>query len=374
MKPFDVYSVYPVNIENGKGCYVFDSTGKKYLDFYGGHAVISIGHSHPHYVSKVSGQLQKLGFYSNSVEIPIQKEVAGLLGELSGYNDYDFFFCNSGAEAIENALKLASFHTDREKVLYFSNSFHGRTSLAVSITDNRAISAPVNYTDHVEKVSWEGLDEARAKLKDRKFCAVIVEGIQGVGGINVAEPQFLEGLSEMCSETGTCLILDEIQSGFGRSGKFFAHQYSSVKPDIITVAKGMGNGFPTGGVLIHPDIKAKKGMLGTTFGGNHLASAAVLSVLEVLRDENLLENSMKMGQLLKSELSRYDQLEVRGLGLMIGIDFQQDTRELRKKLVLEQGVFTGSAKSPNTLRLLPPLTIGEEEVQKFLDSLSKVLE
>ncbi|AEL28493.1 aspartate aminotransferase family protein [Cyclobacterium marinum] len=376
MQLFDVYPLMNVTPEKASGVHLWDNTGQKYLDLYGGHAVISIGHSHPHYVKRISDQLNKIGFYSNSVQIPLQREMASKLGELSGYDAYKLFLCNSGAEANENALKLASFETGKAGVIAFHGAFHGRTSGAVAITDNQKIVAPFN-SGH--KVFFEALGDLGAveqRLKDGEIAAVIIEGIQGVNGIQVAEPGFLSGLSTLTKKYGAKLILDEVQSGYGRTGKFFAHQWTAeLAPDLITIAKGMGNGFPIGGVLIHPDIEAKFGLLGTTFGGNHLACAAGLAVLEILEEENLMANAEQLGDFLIQELNEGfpEILAVRGKGLMIGLDLKNEAAPYRSELIKSHHIFTGSAASKNTIRILPPLCVKKEELQLFLKSLREVI-
>lgn len=373
MKLFDVYPLFDIEITEGKNCRTYDSNGVEYLDLYGGHAVISIGHSHPHYLKMMSGQMGKLVFYSNSVQNPLQVELAEKLGHLSGYEDYSLFLVNSGAEANENALKLASFHNGRKKVLAFSKAFHGRTSAAVKVTDNPKIVAPINDNLEVEFVPFNNIETAREVLLKNDVCAAIVEGIQGVGGIQIAETKFLKQLRELCTQTGTVLILDEIQSGYGRSGKFFAHQYADIHPDLITVAKGMGNGFPIGGVLISPIFKAIHGMLGTTFGGNHLACAAGIAVLDVMKDENLIQNTAEVGSYLMDQLQTISSIkEVRGRGLMIGIEMDYPVKELRRKLLFEQKVFTG-ASGTNVIRLLPPLTLTKADADLFLERLNRVI-
>lgn len=373
MKPFDVYPLFDIEITRGEGCRTYDEKGTEYLDLYGGHAVISIGHTHPHYLKMMNEQMQKLVFYSNSVQNPLQSELAEKLGKLSGYEDYSLFLINSGAEANENALKLASFHTERKKVLAFSKAFHGRTSAAVKVTDNPKIVAPVNDNLDVEFIPFNDIEAAKKSLEKRDFCAVIIEGIQGVGGIQIAETDFLIKLRELCTETGTVLILDEIQSGYGRSGKFFAHQYAGIRPDIITTAKGMGNGFPIGGVLISPMFEAVHGMLGTTFGGNHLACAAGIAVLDVMKDENLVENAAEIGVNLMEKLKAIPGIkEVRGRGLMIGIEMDYPVKDLRRKLLFEQKVFTG-ASGTNVIRLLPPLTLTKADADLFISRFVSVL-
>ncbi|WP_372947430.1 aspartate aminotransferase family protein [Mariniphaga sp.] len=371
MKLFDVYPLFNITPVKAEGCYVSDSEGNKYLDLYGGHAVISIGHSHPHYVSLISEQLKKIGFYSNSIQNPLQQELADKLGKLSGYDDYQLFLCNSGAEANENAIKLASFVTGRKKFISYKKAFHGRTSAAVALTDNPKIIAPVNETENAVILTFNDLQATEAKLKSEQVAAIIIEGIQGIGGINIPDPHFLEGLKKLTEKYGSLLILDEIQSGCGRSGKFFAHQYTNVKPDIITVAKGMGNGFPIGGVLIHPEIKPWPGMLGTTFGGNHLACAAGIAVLDVLENEKLIQNAEETGNYLMGKLAGISsEIQIRGKGLMIGLEFPYPVSELRKKLLFEHKIFTG-VSGQNMIRLLPPLSLKKVEADIFLKAFAK---
>jgi acetylornithine/N-succinyldiaminopimelate aminotransferase len=372
MNLFDVYPVYNVEPVRAKGSYVWDTEGTRYLDLYGGHAVISIGHAHPHYVAMLTGQLNKIGFYSNSVKIPLQEELAHKLGELSGYENYSLFLCNSGAEANENALKLASFHNGRRKIIAFSKAFHGRTAGAVAITDNKSIVAPVNSTDHVQFLPFNDA-EALEQAMNGEVCAVIVEGIQGVGGVNVASEAFLQKARQLCDTYGAVLILDSVQCGYGRSGKFFSHQYAAIDPDLITTAKGMGNGFPVGGVLIHPKFKAVHGMLGTTFGGNHLACAAGIAVLDVIKEENLIENARKTGNYLMDQVKGLPGIkEVRGRGLMIGIELEEPAEALRKKLLFEHRIFTGAA-GKYTIRLLPSLALQKQEADVFLESFGKLV-
>lgn len=369
MKLFDVYPLFNINIVRGKGCRVWDENGSEYLDMYGGHAVISIGHAHPHYVEMISNQVATLGFYSNSVVNKLQQQVAHRLGKLSGYEDYSLFLINSGAEANENALKLASFHNGRTKVISFGKAFHGRTSLAVEATDNPAIIAPINHNAHVTYLPLNDTDAVKNEISKGDVCAVIIEGIQGVGGIRIPENEFLCQLRRLCTEWGTVLILDEIQSGYGRSGKFFAHQYSNIRPDIITVAKGIGNGFPVAGMLTAPMFAAVHGQLGTTFGGNHLACSAAIAVLDVMEREKLIENADRVGAYLTEELKKLPSIkEVRGKGLMIGIEFNRPVKEIRDKLLFEQNVFTG-VSGTNTIRLLPPLSLSVEEAEEFLSRL-----
>ena len=373
MKLFDVYPLFDINIVRGKGCHVWDDQGTEYLDLYGGHAVISIGHAHPHYVEMISKQVATLGFYSNSVINKLQVELAERLGRACGYDDYQLFLINSGAEANENALKLASFHNGRTRIISFAKAFHGRTSLAVEVTDNPKIIAPVNACGHVTYLPLNDTEAMRAELRKGDVCAVIIEGIQGVGGIQVPDTTFMQALREECTAAGTVLILDEIQSGYGRSGKFFAHQYAGIRPDMITVAKGIGNGFPMGAVLISPEFKPVYGQLGTTFGGNHLACAAALAVLDVIEGKGLIENAKTVGTYLLDELKKLPQIkEVRGRGLMIGMEFEQPIKELRSRLLHEQKVFTG-VSGTNVIRLLPPLCLSMDEADLFLERFAKVL-
>lgn len=374
MKLFDVYPLFDVNIVRGKGCHVWDDKGTEYLDLYGGHAVISIGHAHPHYVEMISKQVATLGFYSNSVINKLQQQVAERIGKISGYDDYSFFLINSGAEANENALKLASFHNGRTRILSFSKAFHGRTSLAVEATDNPKIIAPINNCGHVTYVPLNDIEAMEKEIAKGDVCAAIIEGIQGVGGIRIPSNEFMTALRKSCSDNGTVLILDEIQSGYGRSGKFFAHQYSGIKPDIITVAKGIGNGFPMSGMLISPMFTPVYGQLGTTFGGNHLACSAALAVLDVMEKENLVENARTVGEYLINELKTIPAIkEVRGRGLMIGLEFDYPIKDLRLKLLHEEHVFTG-VSGTNTIRLLPPLCLTKEEATLFIEKLRKVLQ
>lgn len=373
MKLFDVYPLFDVEIVKGVGCHTYDSEGTEYLDLYGGHAVISVGHSHPHYVEALKHQAENLVFYSNSVINGLQKKFADLLGKACGYDDYQLFLINSGAEANENALKLASFYNGRKRVVSFSKAFHGRTSLAVEVTNNPKIVAPINDNSHVTFLPFNDVEAARAELAKGDVCAVIVEGIQGVGGIQVASDEFLKALREECDRYDTVLILDEIQSGYGRSGKFFAHQYSGVKPDMITMAKGIANGYPFAGVLISPKFKPVYGQLGTTFGGNHLGCAAAIAVLEIFEKENLVRNAAEVGEYLLAELKKLPQIkEVRGRGLMIGLEFEEPIKELRTRLLKEQHVFTG-ASGTNVLRLLPPLVITKADADEFIARLKQML-
>jgi len=375
MKLFDVYPINDITIERAKDSYVWDENGVQYLDMYGGHAVISIGHSNTHWIKRIEDQLNKIAFYSNSVQIPIQKELAKKLARLSGKQDFQLFLVNSGAEANENALKLASFHTGRKKIVAFKKAFHGRTSLAVAATDNPSIIAPVNETDNVVFLPFNDEAAVRAYFQTNgtEVAAVIIEAIQGVGGITLASTDFLQLLRHLCDENGAVLIADEVQCGYGRSGKFFAFDHAGINADIYTMAKGMGNGFPIGGILIAPHIKPKHGMLGTTFGGNHLACAAGLAVLEVMEEEDLVEKSKQRGQYLINKLKKIDGIEnIRGLGLMIGFDVPTDLKDLRKNLLLHHNVFTGEAK-PNVIRLLPALTITRKQMDEFLDALQEAI-
>ncbi len=376
MELFDVYPLYELKPVRGEGNYVFDDKDQAYLDLYGGHAVISIGHSHPHYVQKVSEQVAKLGFYSNSVLNDLQTELANKLGALSGCDHYRLFLCNSGAEANENALKMASFYNGRSKVVAFKKSFHGRTSAAVNVTDSPYIQAAINRTFQVDYLPLNDLETLEKSLAKEDVSAVIVEGIQGVGGIYVADPEFLLATQALCKKYNTVLILDEIQSGYGRSGRFFAFQYApGLEPDLISIAKGMGNGFPIGGLLLHPKFEAKHGLLGTTFGGNHLACAAGIAVLDVLYQDQLVQNAAEVGAYLIDELSQMEHVqEVRGEGLMIGIEFGFNTAKLRKSLLFEQKVFVGSASNANVVRLLPALSLGQKEADLFLEKLDHALQ
>ena len=375
MKLFDVYPLFDVNIVKGQGCHVWDDKGQEYLDLYGGHAVISIGHSHPHYVEKVTEQLYKIGFYSNSVINKLQQQLAERLGKLSGYDDYQLFLINSGAEANENALKLASFTNGRTRVLSAEKAFHGRTSLAVEVTNNPKIIAPINNNGHVTYLPMNDLAAWETELKKGDVCAVILECIQGVGGIKLATKEFAQGLQKLCKQHGTILICDEIQCGYGRSGRFFAHQWLDIRPDIITVAKGIANGFPMAGVLIAPDFKPVYGQLGTTFGGNHLACAAALAVLDVFEEENLVENAHEVGTYLMEQLKKIDSphiQDIRGRGLMIGIDLDVPHKDVRQPLIYQEHCFTGCA-GQNILRLLPPLCLTKTEADQFIDKLTSIL-
>ena len=373
MKLFDVYPLFDINVVRGKGCHVYDDKGNEYLDLYGGHAVISVGHTYPYYVEKLTKQLNQLSFYSNSVINTLQIELADKLGRASGYDDYSLFLINSGAEANENALKLASFHTGKKKVVSFAHSFHGRTSAAVNITDNPKIIAPINHTFEVVYLALNDIDAVRRELSAGDVCAVVIEGIQGVGGIQLPDDEFLRRLRDICTETGTVLIVDEIQSGHGRSGKFFAHQYAGIRPDIITMAKGMGNGFPIGGLLISPMFTPVYGMLGTTFGGNHLACTAAIAVLDIMEKEALVDNAARVGTWLIEQLKQLPGIkEVRGRGSMIGIEFDESIKELRTSLLFDYKVFTGVAGT-NVIRLLPPLTFTIDDAAEFMERFKKVL-
>ena len=375
MKLFDVYPLIDVTPAKAEGSYFWDENGTEYLDLYGGHAVISIGHSHPTYVKYITEQLNNIGFYSNYVKIPIQNQVAEQLTKLSGYDDYTLFLCNSGAEANENAIKLASFHTGKKKIIYFSGAFHGRTAAAVACTDNPKIVAPVNQSENFVKLPFNDLEALENEFKTNSDIAgVIVEGIQGVGGVQIPTTEFLQKIQELCNENNAVFIADEIQSGFGRSGKFFAHQHAGVTPDIISMAKGMGNGFPVAGILISPKFKASYGLLGTTFGGNFLACAATKAVLEVIEEENLLQNAQEVGDYLVSLLQNQKNIkEIRYQGLMIGIDLVFSCNEVRNRLVKEYKMLTGNASTPNTLRVLPALNVKKEDVKKFADALIQIL-
>jgi acetylornithine/N-succinyldiaminopimelate aminotransferase len=376
MKLFDVYPIYDISIVKGKGSYVWDDKGIEYLDLYGGHAVISIGHSHPHYVQRLTDQLNKIGFYSNFVKLPLQDELAEKFGKFTGFEDYQLFLSNSGAEANENALKLASFVNGRKKIIAFSKSFHGRTSLAVAATDNRSIVAPVNETDNVIFLPYndeQALEAAFAK-QGSELSSVIIEGIQGVGGINIASEAFLKKIRTLCNQYGAIFIADSVQCGYGRSGKFFSHDWAGVKADIYSMAKGMGNGFPVGGNIIAPHLRPKHGMLGTTFGGNHLACIAALAVLEVIEQENLMANAHMVGEYVMNEARKIKGVkEVRGRGLMIGIELEVPCDAVRKSLIMDHKIFTGSSSNKNTLRLLPSLAVTKKEMDLFLEKFQKVM-
>ena len=374
MKLFDVYPLYNVEPVKAEGCTVWDKDGKEYLDLYGGHAVMSIGHAHPHYVYKLKNQLDQIGFYSNAVQNSLQTELATKLGALSGCDEYELFLCSSGAEANENALKLASFHNGKHRVISFQNGFHGRTSAAVVATDNKAIVAPINAQQEVAILPLGDLNAVETELAKNDVCAVIIEPIQGVGGLDQAETEFFQGLEKLCKQYNTCLVLDEVQSGFGRSGKFFGFQHHGITPDIISMAKGMGNGFPIGGILIAPHIQSKYGLLGTTFGGNHLACAACIAVLEVLEKESLIEKANLMGEYFMSIATQIPGVQqVKGRGLMLGLEFDYEVGELRKKLIYDKQMFTGGAKNKKLLRILPPLTIDKEQIDAFVTAVSEVV-
>lgn len=374
MNLFDVYPLFDIELIKAEGSYVWDKNGIKYLDLYGGHAVISIGHTHPHYVKKITDQLNQIGFYSNSVKISQQEELADKLGKLSGYTDYCLFLCNSGAEANENAFKLASFHNGRKKIIAFNGSFHGRTSAAVAATDDPSIQSPVNETANMVFLPFNDENALEQELLKKDACAVIIEGIQGVAGVKIPNISFLKKIKVFCEQTGALLILDEVQSGYGRTGKFFAHQYADIKPDIITVAKGMGNGFPIAGVLINPVIKPKHGMLGTTFGGNYLACAAAIAVLDVLERESLMDNAKEIGQYITDQLKGFPEIkEIRALGLMIGIELDFPCAPLRNDLLKEHRLFTGSSSNKQTLRILPALNIQKKEADIFISAFKKAM-
>lgn len=374
MEIFDVYPLLDLEPTKAEGNYVFCDDGNRYLDFYGGHAVISIGHSHPHYVEKITGQLNDIGFYSNSVQNPLQQQLAARLGKLSGYEDYQLFLCNSGAEAIENALKMASFHNDKSKVISFEKAFHGRTTSALNITDKDAYTAPINKSSEVVFLEMNDLEAVEAEISKGDVCAVVLEPVQGIGGIRLFEDSFLQEVNQLCRKHNVVLICDEIQSGFGRTGRFFAHQHAGIQPDIITVAKGMANGFPVAGTILSPDFEAQHGRLGSTFGGNHLACAAATAVLDVIEDEQLIQHAAQVGGQLLETLADLPQIkEVRGRGLMIGLEFAFPIKELRHKLIEEEHIITGVASNPNVLRLLPPLTITEKEAVEFINAMQNVL-
>ncbi|PCJ98850.1 MAG: aspartate aminotransferase family protein [Flavobacteriaceae bacterium] len=374
MKMFDVYPLYDVTPVSAKGNIVTDKKGKEYLDFYGGHGVISIGHSHPYYLKKIKEQIDHIGFYSNYIKNPKQQEFATKLGKLSGCKDYNLFLCNSGAEANENALKMASFQTGKSRVISFANSFHGRTSAAVAATDNEKINAPINKQQKVTFLAFEDIEGFTTEIKKGDVCAVIIEAIQGIGGLDQPTTEFFEKVAQLCKENGVILIADEIQCGYGRSGKFFAFQHHKIQPDIITIAKGMGNGFPVGGVLIHESIKASYGVLGTTFGGNHLACAASIAVVEVMKKENLVKNAANLYEYFKAKALAIPEVKnVKGKGLMLGLEFDFEVAELRKNLIFNQALFTGGAKNKHLLRILPPLNITKNDIDVFFDALKAEL-
>jgi acetylornithine/N-succinyldiaminopimelate aminotransferase len=375
MSLFNVYPIYNITPTKALGAKVWDDKNQEYLDFYGGHGVISVGHSHPNYVKAIQSQIEKIGFYSNSIQNPLQEAFAKKLGEMSAYPDYSVFLCNSGAEANENALKLASFHNKKSKVIAFHKSFHGRTSAAVAVTDNPSIVAPINANHPVLFLPLNDIELVKKAVSENEISAIIIEGIQGVGGLDEGTPKFFQELEELCNANDIILIVDEIQSGYGRSGQFFAHQHHGIKPDIITMAKGMGNGFPIGGLLISPKFKASFGLLGTTFGGNHLACASALAVLEIIEEEAVLENVKKQSDYFIQAVSQIPQVKkIKGKGLMLGLEFDFDVAELRKKLVYEQFIFTGNASQKNLLRILPPLLITETEIDKFVAGLKNALQ
>lgn len=379
MNLFDVYPLYDVTPVSAKGIVVTDDKGQEYLDFYGGHAVISVGHSHPHYVKRLKDQLDKIGFYSNAVQNPLQRELAAKLGQLSGCEDYNLFLCNSGAEANENALKMASFHTGKSRVIAFKNGFHGRTSAAVAATDNEKINAPLNKQQKVTILHLNDIESFKTEIEKEDVCGVIIEAIQGVGGLDQPTTDFYKEIEKLCKSHGTVLIADEVQSGFGRSGKFFGFQHHtsatlSVRPDIISIAKGMGNGFPVGGILIHKDIKASYGLLGTTFGGNHLACAATMAVLEIMEKENLIANATALGEYFTEKATAIPQVKrVKGRGLMLGLEFDFEVAKLRKKLIYNQHLFSGGAKDKHILRILPALNITKEDLDVFFEKLKTEL-
>ncbi|NGP88195.1 aspartate aminotransferase family protein [Fodinibius halophilus] len=374
MNIFDVYPLLDLEPVKAEGNYIFCSNGKKYLDFYGGHAVISIGHSNPHYISKISEQLNNIGFYSNSVQNPLQAELAQKLGALSGYEDYQLFLCNSGAEAIENALKMASFHTGKSKVIAFNKAFHGRTTSALSVTDNDKYTAPINESNNAIFLEINDLEAFKQEISKGDTCAVLLEGIQGIGGIRLFEDSFLQEVESLCEKHNVVFICDEIQSGYGRTGAFFAHQHAGITPDIITVAKGMGNGFPVAGTILSPNFEAVHGQLGSTFGGNQLACAAATAVLEIIEEEQLIDNAAIHGNALFKKLNTLPRImEVRGKGLMIGLEFPFPIKELRQQLINQEQVVTGVASNPNVLRLLPPLTITKAEIDHLFTALQNVL-
>ncbi|MBL4755404.1 MAG: aminotransferase class III-fold pyridoxal phosphate-dependent enzyme [Flavobacteriales bacterium] len=375
MELFDVYPRFNINPVSAKGVYMYDEQGQAYLDLYGGHGVISIGHSHPNYISHVTEQLNQIGYYSNSVKMPIQEELAQKLAAQSGYENHHLFLCNSGAEANENAIKLASFHTGKKRVIAFINSFHGRTAAALNITDNLNLQAPINQDNYpVDFVELNNTAQLQSILASGEVCAVIVEGIQGVGGLDEPSTDYLQFLAQACKTHGALLILDEIQSGFGRTGKFFAHQHSNVEADIVTMAKGMGNGFPVAGLLIHPDIKAKHGMLGTTFGGNHLACSAAIAVLDTMKEENLMHHVREVSEQIVSGLQQITEIKrIKGKGLMLGIELDHPVKEIRTQLLRDHHIFTGASDNPNLLRILPPLGITYREIKPFITALAGLL-
>jgi acetylornithine aminotransferase len=374
MNLFDVYPLYPITPVKALGCKIVDDKGIEYLDLYSGHGVISIGHSHPEYLAKVTEQLNNLSFYSNAIQNPLQEELASKLGKASGLTDFNLFLCSSGAEANENALKLASFHTNKSRVIAFDNSFHGRTSAAVAVTDNKKIVAPLNAQQAVTFLPLNQIDLVEAELKKGDVCAVIIEPIQGVGGLDQGTTEFFQALEKVCNANEVVLILDEVQSGYGRSGKFFAFQHHGINPDIVTTAKGMGNGFPIGGVLISPKFKASYGLLGTTFGGSHLACAAAIAVLDVMEKQKLIENTNKVSEYFFEAIKVIPEIiKVKGRGLMLGVEFDFDVSELRKKMIIEKYIFTGGANNKNLLRILPPLSVNTDAIDTFIVALKESL-
>ncbi len=374
MNLFNVYPLYNITPVKALNCKIIDSNGKEYLDLYGGHGVISIGHSQPEYVQKLKNQLDNIGFYSNAIQNPLQVELAEKLGKLSGYDDYSLFLCSSGAEANENALKLASFHTGKSRVIAFHNSFHGRTSAAVAVTDNKKIVAPINAQQIVTFLPLNNIELVKTELEKGDVCAVIIEGIQGVGGLDEGTTDFFQDLEKVCKANNTMLILDEVQSGYGRSGKFFAHQHHNIKADIISLAKGMGNGFPIGGILISPKFTASFGLLGTTFGGSHLACAAGIAVLEVMESQKLMDNVNEVYDYFLEAIKQVPEIvKIKGKGLMLGVEFDFDVSELRKKLIIEKYIFTGNANNKNLLRILPPLTVKKNDIDLFIKALKEIL-
>jgi acetylornithine/N-succinyldiaminopimelate aminotransferase len=374
MSLFDVYPVYTITPTKASGAKVWDENNQEYLDFYGGHGVISIGHSHPAYVKAITEQVTKIGFYSNSIVNPVQEQLAQKVTKLSGYPDYSLFLCNSGAEANENALKLASFHNKKSKVIAFKKAFHGRTSAAVAVTDNPSIVAPLNSNHQVVFLPLNEIELVKNEIAKNDICAVIIEGIQGVGGLDEGTTGFFQQLEKICNDNNVILILDEIQSGYGRSGKFFAHQHHKIQPDIISIAKGMGNGFPIGGILVCPKFQASHGLLGTTFGGNHLAAAAALSVLETIENEKLMANVNELSTYFTVQMQQFPEIKkIKGKGLMLGLEFEFEINELRKKLIYDELIFTGNASQKNLLRILPPLSITKEDIDFFTIGLKNAL-
>ncbi len=373
MKLFEVYPLYEVCPVRAKDVYVYDEAGTEYLDLYGGHAVVSIGHSHPHYINRLEEQLNKIAFYSNAVENPLQQELANKIGDHSGLHNYQLFLCSSGAEANENALKLVSFHTGKKRIIAFKNAFHGRTSAAVAVTDNQNINAPLNKQQEVTFIPFNDLGILENELKKGDVCGVIFEPIQGVGGLDIPNDDFVLGMNTLCEKYHSCLIADEVQSGFARSGNFFAFQQNNIKPHVITMAKGMGNGFPIGGILVHPDLKPKYGMLGTTFGGNHLACTASLAVLEIIKKDELQHHAESMGAYFKAKADMIRGIKIKGRGLMLGLEFDFEVGPLRKKLIYEKNIFTGGSSNKNVLRILPPLTVQKKHFDRFFEALEDLL-